>query len=73
MSSEAHYDLTLSNHGHFYCKACGSIYNFPVNIDQILIEELDQFEITQKNVYFKGLCPNCLNKRPAEKRSKEDE
>ena len=41
-------------------EACGTIYNFQVNIDQIPIDGLNQFEITQKNVYFKGLCPNCL-------------
>jgi hypothetical protein len=41
-------------------KTCGTIYNFKVNIDQVPIDGLNQFEITQKNVYFKGLCPNCL-------------
>jgi Fur family transcriptional regulator, peroxide stress response regulator len=38
------------------------IYNFQVNIDQVPVEGLNQFEIKQKNVYFKGLCPNCLEK-----------
>jgi Fe2+ or Zn2+ uptake regulation protein len=57
---EKRYDITLTNHGHFQCEICGTIYNFKVNIDQLPIEGLGQFEITQKNVYFKGLCPNCL-------------
>lgn len=57
---EKRYDITLTNHGHFRCEACGTIYNFQVNIDQVPVERLDQFKITQKNVYFKGLCPNCL-------------
>jgi len=57
---EKRYDITLSNHGHFQCEVCGTIYNFKVNIDQISIDGLDQFQITQKNVYFKGFCPNCL-------------
>jgi Fur family peroxide stress response transcriptional regulator len=57
--TEKRYDLTLANHGHFQCEVCGAIYNFEVNIDQVQIEGLSQFEITQKNVYFKGLCPNC--------------
>jgi len=60
--TEMRYDITLTNHGHFQCDVCGTIYNFQVNIDQILVEGLSQFEITQKNVYFKGLCPNCQNK-----------
>ena len=59
--TEMRYDITLSNHGHFLCKACGTIFNFEVNIDQIPIEGLNQFEITEKNIYFKGLCPNCLS------------
>jgi len=59
--TEMRYDITLSNHGHFLCEACGTIFNFEVDIDQIPIEGLNQFKITEKNVYFKGLCPNCLN------------
>jgi Fur family transcriptional regulator, peroxide stress response regulator len=59
--TEKRYDITLTDHGHFQCEACGTIYNFVVNIDQVPIDGLNQFEITQKNVYFKGLCPNCLN------------
>jgi Fur family transcriptional regulator, peroxide stress response regulator len=58
--TEKRFDITLTSHGHFQCKACGTIYNFQVNIDQIPIDGLNQFEITQKNIYFKGLCPNCL-------------
>lgn len=58
--TEKRFDINLISHGHFQCEACGKIYNFQVNIDQTLVEGLDQFEITQKNVYFKGFCPNCL-------------
>jgi len=53
------YDLTLDDHGHFLCIACGTIYNFPVKIEPVSWEGLNQFKITHKNVYFKGLCPNC--------------
>ena len=59
--TEKRYDVTLSNHGHFKCNRCGTIYNFQVEIDRVPIEGLDRFEITQQNVYFKGVCPNCLN------------
>ena len=65
--SEKRYDITLNNHGHFQCEVCGSIYNFQVNIDQVPIEGLSQFEITQKDVYFKGLCPNCLSQSKSSK------
>jgi Fur family peroxide stress response transcriptional regulator len=58
--AEKRYDITLTNHGHFQCVVCGTIYDFQVNIDQVPVEGLGRFEITQKNVYFKGFCPNCL-------------
>jgi Fe2+ or Zn2+ uptake regulation protein len=54
------YDIILEDHGHFLCAACGTIYNFPVRIDPLSIEGLKPFKITHKNVYFKGLCPNCM-------------
>jgi Fur family peroxide stress response transcriptional regulator len=66
--AEKRFDITLTSHGHFQCDACGTIYNFQVNIDQIPIDGLNQFEITQKNVYFNGLCPNCLRLSTPQKR-----
>ena len=71
--TEKRFDINLTSHGHFQCQACGTIYNFQVNIDQIPIDGLNQFEITQKNIYFKGICPNCLNNPKVEKRSKQNE
>lgn len=66
--AQMHYDITLEDHGHFLCEACGTIYNFPVIIDPVLIEGLNQFKITQKNVYFKGLCPNCFDRQNTPKK-----
>lgn len=57
--SEKRYDITLTDHGHFQCEVCRTVYNFQVEINQAPIEGLAQFEVRQKNVYFKGLCPNC--------------
>jgi Fe2+ or Zn2+ uptake regulation protein len=65
--TEKCFDITLTSHGHFQCEACGKIYNFQVNFDQIPSDDLNQFEITQKNIYFKGLCPNCVNRSRIEK------
>jgi Fur family transcriptional regulator, peroxide stress response regulator len=68
--AEMRYDITLINHGHFLCESCGTIYNFEVDIDQIPVQGLNQFKINEKNIHFKGLCPNCLNKTPQNKRNK---
>jgi Fe2+ or Zn2+ uptake regulation protein len=59
--SEMRYDVILSNHGHFLCETCGTIYNFKAEIDQLSFEDLNSFMIKEKNIYFKGLCPNCFN------------
>ena len=71
--TEKRYDLNLASHGHFQCEACGTIYNFEIDIDQVPIEGLSQFQITQKNVYFKGLCPNCLKQRNSKEKEQYHE
>lgn len=58
--TENRYDIILSNHGHFKCEACGTIFNFQIDIEKLAITGLNQFEIKEKNVYFNGLCPNCI-------------
>ncbi len=58
--TQMRYDTAVTDHGHFLCKACGTIYDFPVNMDAVRIDGLGQFKISQKNFYLKGLCPNCL-------------
>lgn len=57
--AQLRYDATLDDHGHFLCDSCGTIYNFPVSVDPLPGDGLRQFHIRQKNVYFRGLCPNC--------------
>lgn len=56
---EKRYDIILENHGHFRCTRCGTITNFKINIDAFKTDELSRFMITEKNVYFSGVCPDC--------------
>ena len=60
--NETRYDSRVHNHGHFKCESCGVIYDFEVDIDGLAVKSLDCFKINDKNVYFKGICPKCLNK-----------
>jgi Fe2+ or Zn2+ uptake regulation protein len=60
--NEMRYELMLKNHGHFKCESCGCIFNFGIDIDHIPVNDLAQFSINVKSVYFKGLCPKCRNK-----------
>lgn len=57
---ESRYDVIVENHGHFKCNSCGNIYNFHINIDDFSSGELAGFQIDDKNVYFKGICSQCL-------------
>ena len=59
--NEVRFDIEIENHGHFKCNVCGTIYNFSVNVDSLPIVDLEKFKIEDKNVYFRGICPNCLS------------
>ena len=60
--TESRYDILVHDHGHFKCDSCGTIYNFNVNIEQLAAGDLKDFQINDRNVYFKGVCPRCLQK-----------
>lgn len=59
--NEIRYDIVVENHGHFKCESCGTIYNFSIDVDLLISEDLKRFKIDDKNVYFKGICPRCLS------------
>lgn len=60
--NETRYDLIMDKHGHFKCENCQTIYDFKINIDDFIADELNDFKIYDKDVYFKGVCPRCLSK-----------
>lgn len=59
--NETRYDINTGNHGHFKCECCKEIYDFNIDIDSFESSELNDFTINDKNVYFKGVCPQCLS------------
>lgn len=59
--NEVRIDSTTDSHGHFKCRQCGRVYNFSINVDQHQAEELSQFQIDERQVYFKGICAECLD------------
>lgn len=58
--NETRYDIIMRPHGHFKCVNCGAIFDFKINPDLFTAEELDGFEIVDRDVYFKGVCKKCL-------------
>lgn len=59
-NNEARFDADLKEHGHFKCEQCGKIVDFGIKLGEQEIPELKGFKICSKNVYFKGICPECL-------------
>ena len=59
-NNETRYDIIMEKHGHFKCESCGTIFNFKIDIDALMSDELSEFEIREKNVYLAGICPRCL-------------
>lgn len=60
--SKVRYEYNLKNHGHFKCEVCGNIYDFDIDIDNMPTNSLEGFEIKEKDVFFKGICNECLKK-----------
>lgn len=58
---ETRYEFGLHDHGHFKCESCGKIYDFSIDFDSLNAgNDLSGFEINDKDVYFSGICPGCL-------------
>lgn len=58
-NTEIRYDLITNPHGHFECRNCGTIYNFNLSFDCLKSEDLKNFIVDNKSVYFSGICPKC--------------
>ncbi len=57
---EARYDVNLNTHGHFKCESCENIYDFELDMTEFKSDFLKTFLIKERNVYFHGVCSNCL-------------
>jgi Fe2+ or Zn2+ uptake regulation protein len=58
--TEARYDIKTDDHGHFKCLECGTVINFSIDFTALPAGGLDGFKVTDKGVYFKGVCSKCL-------------
>ena len=57
--NENRYDADISIHGHFKCSECGKVYDVLLDITNMKFEGLDEFNIDESHVYFKGICNKC--------------
>ena len=61
---ELRFDADTSDHGHFKCGKCGRIFDFAVDLAGLHLQSaLPGFKIKQRDVYFKGICPGCLDNK----------
>ena len=57
------FDGNRHDHAHFRCNNCGKIVDLQMKKEFMsLVEGLDGYEITDAQLYLKGLCPNCQKK-----------
>jgi len=55
---EVRFDADTTVHGHFKCRRCEKIYDFKINsIDT----DLKGYKIEEKEVYYTGICKDCLS------------
>jgi Fur family peroxide stress response transcriptional regulator len=57
--NELRYDVDITNHGHFKCDHCNTIYEFDLDMSALAAASLEGFDIREKNVFYKGICPRC--------------
>jgi Fe2+ or Zn2+ uptake regulation protein len=65
--NEVRYEYNLHDHGHFKCLRCGRIYDFGVDVGSMPAKGLEGFKISDRNVYFKGICGDCIKNEENEK------
>ncbi len=56
---EVRFDPDVSFHGHFLCKECEKVYDFPVEIQGLKNSFEEDFIVENSYYFLKGLCPEC--------------
>ena len=57
--NEARYDSDTSNHGHFKCIKCNTVYDFNYDLAASNIPSLEGFTLEEYHTYIKGVCNKC--------------
>lgn len=57
--NETRYDADMSNHGHFKCMMCQTVYDFNYDLSTTNIKSLDGFKLIDYHTYIRGICKNC--------------
>jgi Fe2+ or Zn2+ uptake regulation protein len=59
-SNEIRYEITSpKTHGHFKCDLCTKVYDIHIDSLDLKLQDLENFDVHNKYVYFTGICKNC--------------
>ncbi len=61
--NEVRYDYNTTPHAHFKCIKCGKILDLEINLENLNIDNIDGNKILEKQLYFTGICKECLSKK----------
>ena len=58
------YDFRTDDHAHVICTSCGTVYDFPIDVDRLQeldaqVEAVTGFSKVEHSVVFSGLCDSC--------------
>lgn len=57
------FDGKNCTHAHFRCNNCGCIVDLDMKNDYtVLVDRLEGYDITEVQLYLKGICPDCKKK-----------
>lgn len=59
---EMRYDADMTSHGHFRCRACGEVLDFPFGEDEYRPRLPEGFVPELVQLACVGLCPGCATK-----------
>jgi len=68
-NNENRFDRNTQDHGHFICERCGAISDFAIGSGDAVNTvsgALLRCRIRQRDVYYRGICPDCLQKESKE-------
>lgn len=63
VNNEVRYDLTDNPHAHFQCVECQTLMDIPLDTDLFMTRTIDQHQVDEIQVTFKGICRTCIKKR----------
>lgn len=56
---EVRFDPNVKPHGHFLCRKCERIYDFPASVEDSVSLQDNGFSVEETHYYIKGVCPSC--------------